>query len=279
MKCKLLMVVFLVLGVMTVAQIQAIPDPDGPDTLRVVSTEVASAVSVAQKVVVDVTFYNDEQISAITYPMQWETTDNVTLDSVSFVGSRVNYLATKPVTIDNTAHNVKIGAIVFFEAYIPAGDGLFCKLYFDIAAGTPDQVITLDTVTIAPAYYTFNTTTGATFVPKYSVGYLTVGGVAVDDNKPAVPASYNLSQNYPNPFNPTTIINYSLERKGNVEISIFNILGQRVVTLVDGEMEAGPHSIEWKGTDQYGGEVASGIYFYKMVTEKYTDTRKMVLMR
>ncbi len=279
MKRKLLMAALLVLGIMTVAQVQAVPDPNGPDTLRAVSTSVASALLSAQKAVVSVNFYNDELVGGVTYPMRWITTDNVTLDSVSWVDSRAAYLATRPVTINNTAHTVKIGAVVFLEDPIPIGDGLLCKLYFNIASGTPDQIIKLDTITIAPSYFCFNTSTGATFYPQYSFGNLTVGDVGVDDNNPAIPASYSLSQNYPNPFNPATVINYSIERKGNVEISVFNILGQKVVTLLNGEVEAGQHSIVWNGTDQNGGEAASGIYFYKMVTENYVDTRKMVLMR
>ncbi|MFH1701311.1 MAG: FlgD immunoglobulin-like domain containing protein [Candidatus Zixiibacteriota bacterium] len=101
---------------------------------------------------------------------------------------------------------------------------------------------------------------------------------AAGDN-PAIAYTYGLEQNYPNPFNPVTGIDYSLARKSQVDIAVFNILGQRVNTLVSGEIEAGNHFIEWHGDDDSGHEVASGIYFYKMVTDEYVETRKMVLMR
>jgi hypothetical protein len=103
--------------------------------------------------------------------------------------------------------------------------------------------------------------------------------MAAGDRPHNTPAVYSLNQNYPNPFNPSTVINYSMERKGKVNISIYNILGQHVKTLVDGEVEAGPNQVIWDGTDQEGSGVASGVYFYKMTTEKYVETRKMALMR
>jgi hypothetical protein len=101
---------------------------------------------------------------------------------------------------------------------------------------------------------------------------------AAGDN-PAIAYTYGLDQNYPNPFNPVTSINYSLARKSQVDIAVFNILGQRVNTLLSGEVEAGPGLVEWNGDDDSGHEVASGIYFYKMVTDEFVETRKMVLMR
>jgi len=101
---------------------------------------------------------------------------------------------------------------------------------------------------------------------------------SADDND-ATPFVYSLSQNYPNPFNPKTRVEYSLERKGNVNISVFNILGQKVKTLVDAEMDAGEYSVDWESDDENGNEVASGIYFYKLTTSNYVETRKMVLMR
>jgi hypothetical protein len=91
--------------------------------------------------------------------------------------------------------------------------------------------------------------------------------------------SFDLGQNFPNPFNPVTEIDYSVERKTHVNISVFNILGQKVATLVDGEKDAGKYEAVWEGIDDNGDQVASGIYFYKMYTTDFVETRKMVLMR
>lgn len=95
----------------------------------------------------------------------------------------------------------------------------------------------------------------------------------------ALPRSLELKQNYPNPFNPTTAIDFSLPRSGDVELKVFNVLGQRVATLVDGHREAGEHSIMWNGTDDSGAPVTSGVYFYRLQFEESQHSRKMLLMK
>ncbi len=102
---------------------------------------------------------------------------------------------------------------------------------------------------------------------------------AADGYNPSIPYAFSLAQNRPNPFNPTTVIEFSLARTTHVDISIYNILGQEVVTLVRGEMGAGPHQVRWDGSDANGDEVASGIYLYRIDTESFVATRKMALMR
>jgi hypothetical protein len=89
-----------------------------------------------------------------------------------------------------------------------------------------------------------------------------------------------LQQNYPNPFNPQTTIAFSLAARGHVRIDIFNVAGQRVKSLVDDTRAAGAYTdVRWDGTDEAGRRVASGIYFYKLVTKDFSQTRKMVLLK
>jgi len=90
---------------------------------------------------------------------------------------------------------------------------------------------------------------------------------------------FYLRQNYPNPFNPTTTIRYSLPSASHVEISVYNILGQKVKTLADGLFSKGIKEVVWDGKNQNGAEVATGVYFYIIKTEKYTEIKKMVLLR
>ena len=85
--------------------------------------------------------------------------------------------------------------------------------------------------------------------------------------------------NYPNPFNPETKIAYQLPIASNVEIHIYNIKGERVKTLVDECKSAGYHNVIWNGKDDSGKEVSSGIYFYKMITDEHTSSKKMLLLR
>ena len=88
-----------------------------------------------------------------------------------------------------------------------------------------------------------------------------------------------ISSNYPNPFNPTTTIRFSLPDDGDVELSIFNVKGQKVKQLASEEMTAGQHSVVWNGTDGNNKSVASGIYFYKISTGKQKQISKMLLLK
>jgi len=94
-----------------------------------------------------------------------------------------------------------------------------------------------------------------------------------------IPQTYQLFQNYPNPFNPETQIKYDLPVSGNVTLSIYNVLGQRVRVLVQGIQDAGHRSVTWDGKDNQGQEAASGIYFYRIEAENYQKTKKMVLLK
>ena len=85
--------------------------------------------------------------------------------------------------------------------------------------------------------------------------------------------------NYPNPFNPTTTISYSLPQSGHVKLDVYNIAGQKVRTLVDQHQDAGTQTIVWDSKDAYSNSVASGIYFYRISTERNNITRKMVLLK
>ncbi|OQY37688.1 MAG: hypothetical protein B6226_04920 [Candidatus Cloacimonetes bacterium 4572_65] len=88
-----------------------------------------------------------------------------------------------------------------------------------------------------------------------------------------------LGGNYPNPFNPETTISYNMKNSGNVTIEVYNILGQKVKTLVNENKTAGNHTVVWAGLNDNNDSVASGIYFYKMRSGKYSKTHKMILMK
>lgn len=113
------------------------------------------------------------------------------------------------------------------------------------------------------------------FVVKYSP----VITDASDNKQGIIPTIWSLSQNYPNPFNPSTTIRFTLPISGHVSLEIFNILGQRVKTVMNENLSAGYQQITWDGTDQHGKQVASGIYFYRLQTNDFSETKKMVLMR
>lgn len=89
-----------------------------------------------------------------------------------------------------------------------------------------------------------------------------------------VPKIYALKQNYPNPFNPVTYIEFSIPKKSGVRIEIFDILGIKVATLVNETLNPGTYKVDWNGSN-----IASGIYFYKIIAADYINTKKMVLLK
>ncbi len=96
----------------------------------------------------------------------------------------------------------------------------------------------------------------------------------VEQTSNELPVSFYLEQNYPNPFNPTTLISFTLDKVSDVTLNVFNVLGQKVVTLVDKELKAGTHNITFDGS-----EFASGVYFYKLKANDNAMSRKMVMIK
>ena len=90
---------------------------------------------------------------------------------------------------------------------------------------------------------------------------------------------YILFNNYPNPFNAETVIAYQLSAQGHVEIDIFNLLGKKIVTLVNKNQQTGSYQIRWNGKDHFGEIVPSGLYFYKIKTNGFSDCKKMLLIK
>jgi hypothetical protein len=107
----------------------------------------------------------------------------------------------------------------------------------------------------------------------------TTGYVDVHESNEQLPFDYRLYENYPNPFNSSTEIRYSIRSRSHVMVSIYNLLGQKIRTLVDEEKPAGNYIITWNGTANNGDEVATGIYFYQIRTRDYVETRKMMLLK
>ena len=94
-----------------------------------------------------------------------------------------------------------------------------------------------------------------------------------------IPSIFSLSQNYPNPFNPVTKLDYNLPLRSRINISIYNVLGQEIKTLVNGVKEYGYHSTTWNGQDNVGRDMASGVYFARISSQDFTKTRKMLLVK
>ncbi len=108
------------------------------------------------------------------------------------------------------------------------------------------------------------------FVENFVINVSGISKIDIEKNQ----LSYQLSQNYPNPFNPETRINYSIAKSGHVKIMIYNMLGKKILTLVDEQKTAGEHSVNFNAEN-----MSSGIYFYRLQTKDFIKSRRMILMK
>ncbi|MBN1408878.1 MAG: T9SS type A sorting domain-containing protein [Calditrichaceae bacterium] len=102
---------------------------------------------------------------------------------------------------------------------------------------------------------------------------------AIADNESLLPDEFSLSQNYPNPFNGQTRIKFSVPKTSKVELTIYNVLGQKIYQLVNDVMLPGRYNIVWNGKNSYGRKTASGIYFYRLKADGFVKTKKMLLVQ
>ena len=253
-------------------------DPGVRDTCWV--EKLASAPASSQ-VVVTVYLVNDENVGGFTVPLAFPdsvTHYDITCDSISFVDTRGATAAYKSdsTSVDNINNKLNIFALYFPPFILEPGNTPIAKIYFTTGpTWNPSLSVPIDTTTWQGSGYEFSTEGGNPFFPVFWKGALDVG----DEKTSTKPKVYSLSQNYPNPFNPITILRFGLPRDSWVKLEVYNVLGQKVKTLVNENLTAGMQEKEWDGTDENGFEVASGIYFYKIQAESFSDIKKMVLLK
>jgi len=177
-------------------------------------------------------------------------------------------LATLPVKVSNTA----LGNKMLFTI----GEQGVGRINLNSAAPLMDEYGGFGGHLIAFGDSTLATSDG-TAIHLYSYKNATLTPLADDGSQPV--AGRYLRPNYPNPFNPFTRIDFVVPQPMRVEISVFNLLGRRVVCLLEDQVAAGQHTVVWDGTDRYGRRAASGVYFYRLITPSISETRKMVLLK
>lgn len=235
-----------------------------------------------QPLAVQVHLYNERPVKDVSLALTWGS-EYLHFDSARYAGGRADAAQTKQVQTSNATHQL-LANINFGEATpLASGTGLFLRLYFSVATA-PDTNITLDTITflnIQNTYFNLTSLDGnAQISPRFHEGIVHINaGTDVEDEEPTLPEAFALGQNYPNPFNPTTTIEFALPRASHVSIELYDILGRSVRTLVDQQMSAGEHRVMFDGRSSSGNMLATGIYFYRMSTESFATTRKMVLMK
>jgi len=212
---------------------------------------------------------NNQELGAVVLALKFaQPGSDVTLKSYSFEGTKVEYVKFKEVLINNEDKTVLIYAIPFEEDYIPAGEGSVALLRFDGK----------DPITLEPTKISHQNGISLISVKAEDLEF-EFNPTPVAKPKKELPSTFSLSQNHPNPFNPSTMIQYALPQDAEVNLLIYNVLGQKVKTLVSEFQTAGFKSVEWDGTDERGSVVATGIYFFKLKAGEFVQTKKMVMLK
>ncbi len=214
----------------------------------------------------------------------WVKTEGINTDTMWY-----------PTNVIPDRDNNRIGVCFFFHKApietnwdLVGGDQFF---YIDQRNGHADSDWRLYTavaqapeeaagVSMRARYTSFPT--GKTWWDDFAIQEITPLAVAIDDpsnNLPVIATDYRLSDNYPNPFNPTTVIQYTVPKAGKVRIDIYNVLGEKVKTLVNGVMTPGTYSAIWNGTDDNGKRVTTGVYFYQLKAKNAVITKKMTFIK
>lgn len=227
---------------------------------------------------IPITISNQDSLAAIDIALKYS--NGLKFKKVDFTNARTSYFDFKTaIEMDATPNIIVIGYIWQFSPtkvkMLPAGTGLIATIIFKII--DPSAIITIkDTVTAAPLHR-------ATFIYQEQPNVLQIvfpevkiavaDPVDIDPDK-NLPDQFRLGQNYPNPFNSTTTIKFMLPIKSYVKLKVFNVLGQHITTLADGQFSAGIHTITWDAAS-----ISNGIYLYKIITKNYTATKKMIILK
>jgi hypothetical protein len=258
-------------------------DLGAPDSL-IIGT--ISAPIGAPSVMVPVYAVTDDSVITLNLPLRWNSSDNkINPGGVYFFGPLLLWDEITS-TIDTANHRVWIHG-----NHDTGGDDnpvmntanhrqQVMLIRMVIHSGAANQFVSLipytDTAHGAPFFALQNGTT--TFMPVIVSGGITYQSSGVDD-KAAVPSGFSLEQNYPNPFNARTEIRFTLTKKSQVSLEIYDLLGRRVKTLVSGSYDSGIYAANWDGTDFQGQQVSSGVYFYRLKANDQTLSHKMVLLK
>lgn len=245
---------------------------------------VSKAVAKDNTVVVPLVVTNEAHLTAIGIPLKFS--EGVTLLEVDFENTRVSYFDLKAANINNAERTVVIGLLPqlssTYKPELEAGTGPVANLVFEVNDPTVTE-IKIEAVELKNpdhflvfVYHDWDQN-GIPHIrmesPEFEPVTVALSGLS-QNSGPEVPDVFALNQNYPNPFNPSTEIAFDLPVASHVDLTIYNVLGQKVETLVDREMEAGSHTVTWNAD-----KVSTGVYFYRISAKDFTETKKMLMLK
>ncbi len=267
------------------ALVLAKPDPGNRDKMEFGTADVQGS-----KVVVPIIITNDESIMAIDIPIKFGNAgDGIVLDERLEIpdGSRIAGFDFQFINVDNEAKTALIGLVSSVGSLkddMRPGSGAVAYLHFTVTDERMSEIVLDEDKSMAPSHSMLLVENRVVdgggrevvdFRPDFTLTKIALKAGATAN----LPTAYSLDGNYPNPFNAKTIISFALPQESHVSLDIYNILGQKVKTLVSGTLPAGYHKQEWDGTDQNGLGASSGVYLYKLKANDFTRVNRMTLVK
>jgi hypothetical protein len=278
----------LILGMLIIVLAGTCPllaqDPGAPDSIIIDEVSVAPDTGSYLTRYIHVYFITDDTILFVNLPITWQSRDGQIFPGRSVW--RFPFTQWDEIFDTLLISERLLRQVLYSDLGGANNPPLFTNgqrlwgldLRFIVTPNAVPQCVWIDTVTDAINGKVEMANIDFTFKPKIRRGCLRYAALELDETG-VLPQAFLLNQNYPNPFNPETNIEYSVATEGDVTIDVFNVLGQKVKTLVSEYKSAGTYSVRWDGTNHNGENVPSGVYFYRMVTEGFSQTNKMIMLR
>jgi hypothetical protein len=266
----LLLAVFLFIGVSAFGQ-----DPGVRDSLIVGTVTVDTGISYIS---VPIYVFSDDTITSYDFTLTWHPSHNVSISGI-MIYEPISYWGTEDSIWQNYVSSQATADIEGEDILHPLFTNrsrLRIIRYGFTLFFLPPQTIVIDSA-IAPYFGIWH---NRTTVPAFRPGAIIITPQSgIDGANPDLPKEVFLSQNYPNPFNGSTVIKFAIAEREKASLRIYDLLGREVRTLIDEPLESGNHSIVWDGRDDIGMDVPSGIYFYRVLSASYEDSKRMVIVR
>jgi hypothetical protein len=269
-------------------------DPGIRDTVELVVTVLPAAMNNDLNVELELYVFNDSTLRGATGGFFWNN-QNMQIDSakpsdVTSSGFDIGPFFYRDDNRDSSNYYQQFifGGSIQTSTGIPPSTQrqLWATYYFTLSSWTVTDSITIDSTLVPPSNHFLFTVPDTLVPPEIQFVPHWTGKVVVKDvsdvtviEGSTLPGTFSLSQNYPNPFNPITQINFEIPARSHVTLTVFNILGQEVATLVDEELASNRYVVDWDGRSDGGNKVASGVYFYKLVADDFSETKKMLLLK
>lgn len=224
--------------------------------------------------------YNADSLIAVKLALKYSST-NLTYDTTIF--NNMRGASASVITVDTSMQRREILISLSYGASpLSPGSGKLASIRFKIKSPMPDAIVTIDSASFnGIERLEFTPKVGLSFTPYFRSGSISIKNATDIEEKgnSTIPTEFALEQNYPNPFNPSTNIRFDLPKETPVQIDIYNVLGQKVRTLVDRSLPAGFYNITFDGRGDDSRQLASGIYYYRIMAGDFRRSRMMMLLK